>query len=409
MRLRVVLLVWGLSAVPAAAVSPDPRDLVIPPQELSRARDLVRQLSSDTFRDRERAQRELAAMGRLARPVLADAAQADPDPEVRFRCARLLPRAAADDLRARTEAFLADAEGKFDHDLPGWKKFRTAVGADGPARALFVEILKSGANGELLAAVDRPVEEAGRAIADRRNLMFAQIQQRQIRPLDGSVPASSLTLPDVATLLFAESVVPGKDVPRIGQFGFFVSGANFLQQPAAKAAIDTTGTPHADAYRKILARWLDTRTAPDELSNFTLLSAAHQLRAVEGTTPLLRRAVRTEGVQGFAKAYAMTYLVQRNGTDELPLLKSRLDDTTGVGVGNNNGVTLQVRDVALALSAHLTGQDVKSYGFDFPNGNNPAVVTNYPSGYGFSSDEKRDAAHRKWREWEATPRKDEKR
>src|SRR5438477_12952498 len=104
-RFRVVLAVWGLAAVSAGAASPDPKDLAIPPHELSRAQALVRQLSSDTFRDRERAQRELAVMGRLARPVLAAAAQADPDPEVRVRCARLLPRATADDLKARTDAF----------------------------------------------------------------------------------------------------------------------------------------------------------------------------------------------------------------------------------------------------------------------------------------------------------------
>ena len=37
MRLRVVLLVWGLGAAPAAAVSPDPKDLAIPPQIFSNA------------------------------------------------------------------------------------------------------------------------------------------------------------------------------------------------------------------------------------------------------------------------------------------------------------------------------------------------------------------------------------
>src|SRR5262245_39839262 len=105
-RLRVAVLVWGFAAVPASAASPDPKELVIPPHELTRAQVLVRQLSSDTYRDRERAQRELTAMGRLARPVLAEAAQTDPDPEVRSRCARLLPRATADDLKARTDAFL---------------------------------------------------------------------------------------------------------------------------------------------------------------------------------------------------------------------------------------------------------------------------------------------------------------
>src|SRR5581483_5617149 len=280
------------------AASPDPKDLAIPPHELSRAQALVRQLSSETFRDRERAQRELAVMGRLARPVLAAAAQSDPDPEVRVRCARLLPRATADDLKARTDAFLADAEGKYEHDLPGWKRFREVLGADAPARDLFVEILKSGSGGELLAVVDAPAEEAGRAVSDRRNLMYAQVQ-RQFRTPDGSVPPP-LGLTDVAALLFAEVVVPTKHIPRVGQFGFYVTGAVFVTQvPASMAAVNTDTVPHAAAYRRLLGRWLDTRTDAADLSHYALVHLAHTLRSVKETTPLLRRVVQTDGVQAY--------------------------------------------------------------------------------------------------------------
>ena len=42
-RIKAVLLVCGaLVAAPALGASPDPKDLVVPPQELSRARALVR-------------------------------------------------------------------------------------------------------------------------------------------------------------------------------------------------------------------------------------------------------------------------------------------------------------------------------------------------------------------------------
>src|SRR5215813_7259533 len=115
-RLGVVVLVWGLiAAAGASAASPDPRDLAIPPAELARAKELVRRLGSEDYKDREAAQGELAKMKRLARPVLAEAAAADPSPEVRSRAARLLPRAEADELQARVDTFLADADGKFEH------------------------------------------------------------------------------------------------------------------------------------------------------------------------------------------------------------------------------------------------------------------------------------------------------
>src|SRR6476661_3009451 len=108
-RFGLVLVAAELAASAAAAVSPDPRDLVVPAAEQARARELVRRLASDEFADREGAYRELARMGRLARPALAEAG-ADPSPEVRSRAARLLPRAEAEELKARVDTFLADAE-----------------------------------------------------------------------------------------------------------------------------------------------------------------------------------------------------------------------------------------------------------------------------------------------------------
>jgi hypothetical protein len=407
-RLWLLLSVWACAAVPASAASPDPRDLAVPPHELSRAQSLVRQLSSVTFRDRERAQRELAAMGRLARPVLADAAQTDPDPEVRFRCARLLPKATADDLKARTDAFLADAEGKFEHDLPGWKRFREIAGADQPARDLFVALLKSAPNGELLAALDRPIEEAGRAVADRRNQMYSQIYQRQLRVFDPASPPPSPTLTDIAALLVAETVVPSKNVPRAGQFGFSVSAANFVQQPASLAAVASDTAEHAAAYRRVLGRWFDTRTDVTDLSHYALVSAAHSLPTVKETTPLMRRAAQTDGVQPHIKAQAMLHLVQRHDKEELAVLKSQLTNDGLISqqrLGLDVTLRCQVRDVALALSVHLSGQDVRDYGFEFVNGFNAGQVTTNYYGYGFTTDEKRDAAFRKWREWEASPRK----
>src|SRR5262249_43770486 len=116
-RLGVVVLVWGLiAAAGASAGCPGPRGPGVPPGGVARAKELVRRLGSEDYKDREAAQGELAKMKRLARPVLAEAAAADPSPEVRSRAARLLPKAEADELQARIDTFLADAEGKFEHD-----------------------------------------------------------------------------------------------------------------------------------------------------------------------------------------------------------------------------------------------------------------------------------------------------
>ena len=111
-RLWIAIAAWGFTTVPAFAASPDPKDLTIPSVELSKARELVRLLASEVYKEREQAQDDLAQMGRLARPALLEALTTDPNPEIRTRTSRLLPRAEAADLQARIETFLADAEAK---------------------------------------------------------------------------------------------------------------------------------------------------------------------------------------------------------------------------------------------------------------------------------------------------------
>ena len=133
----VAALLLAVFASFAGGVSPDPKDLAIPPQELSKARELIKRLGSEIYREREEAHAELAKMGRLARPALVEAAASDADPEVRYRCSRLLPKAGADDLKARLDTFLADTESKYEHDLAGTEAVPQARrhGREGP-RAL---------------------------------------------------------------------------------------------------------------------------------------------------------------------------------------------------------------------------------------------------------------------------------
>lgn len=412
-RLWVAAVAWGLSAVSGGAVSPDPRDLKIPAPELVKAQVLVRKLGSESFREREHAQEELIKMGRLAKPVLVETLNTDSNPEVRSRSARILPRAEAADLQARIDTFLADAEGKFEHDLPVWTLFRKQVGDNRSARDLYVEMLKSHENLELLTALNVSFEEGGRAVADRRINLYLQMNPQVFggRISRTSAQPQQPSLVDIATLLFAESVVPNKDVPRGGQL-VFVTGAVFVQNQVSMNAINNPGnTPHAAPYTRILTQWLDSRTSPEDLNNIAYV--ANNLRQIKETTALLRRVVTTEGVQGWAKGQALMFLVQRNGKDEQPFLKTLLQaDTvvTTVWLGNNrmgvpNQAPCQLRDVALAMLITQAGQDMKKYGFEFPPGVNPNPQNINFGTYAFTSDEQRNAAIKRWAEWEAAQQK----
>jgi hypothetical protein len=400
----LTVLVAALAAATALATSPDPKDLAIPPQDLSRAKDLIRRLGSEVYREREEAQVELAKMGRLARPALQEAVSADPDPEVRFRCSRLLPKAGADDLKARLDTFLADTESRYEHDLPGLKQFSKVVGSDKAARDLFLEVIKSPQNLDLLQMVDRSGADGGRAICDRRMLLWTQANRQNFNGRFVAASPQEPTLADVATLLLAETLVPSKEIPRNNFWG--ITGVMFVQRTASSNAITNPNTPHAEAYKRIVAKWMETREDPTDLSNQLAYAAGQTLRSFKESVPLLRRIVKTEGVMGYAKGQALDYLIQLRGKEESAFVRGQLSNDTlvttiwfgGNGLNPNAQHQCLVRDVALAVLLTQNTLPLADYGYKFPNGMVPPGNVHIGS-YAFTSDEARGAAMVKFGFW----------
>src|SRR5262245_66386297 len=103
---------------------------------------LVQQFGSASFQKREKASKDLLHLGRSAYPALLSGSS-DANTEVRFRCRQLLPQIYELELKARLDAFLADVEGKKEHDLPGLTRFRKSFGFDNRARELYVSMLRA--------------------------------------------------------------------------------------------------------------------------------------------------------------------------------------------------------------------------------------------------------------------------
>src|SRR5262249_13519696 len=264
----------------------------------------------------------------------------------------------------------------------------------------------------------------------------------RVPPGTRPIPSQPPSVADVAALLFAEVLVDAKHIPRAAFF-MQISAAAFLQQPAAMSAATGSGTPSGEAFKRLLAKWFETRTHPDDLSNYNLINAANMFRTYPETTPLLRRVVMTDGVIGYQKSQALMFLIQRNGKDEQAFLRSlvigdkereeggellalaaaggpgsvaarsatdrRFVLVTGIvaqvwlgdnGPARGNQGACQLRDYALALLIVQNGQNLRDYGYEFPPGTGPNPnQIGYPN-YVFTSDEKREAAIQKWREWE---------
>lgn len=431
-RIGAVLFACGVAAAvqagAARAASPDPKDLAVPAQELSKARALLQKLGSDSYRDREDAQAELAKMGRLAKDVLAEAATTGEDPEIRLRAARLLPKASAADLKARIETFLEDKDGKFDHDLPGLKVFRAKLGAGDKSRALYADILKSPHNLDLFAAVEKGNTEGGRAIGDRRNNMWMDMNGQRFvgsRPAAPRQPA----LADIAAVLFAESLVPSDSIPKTGQWAYMNSG-QFLQQNASVTTLNSADQPHHAVYRTIAANWIGSRTDAMEMSNIVYMLNNAPFASFKESQTLLRRIVLTDGVQLWARGQALNMLVQKNGKDETKFLRGALkgefragdypdlypnekDPNRKIAVSNDGVVqqvhwqkpgqpqgqmySIQLRDAALAFLLHQEKLNIRDFGFETqPGFNPPPNQPLYFGQYAFTTDEQRGFAMVKW-------------
>jgi hypothetical protein len=383
----VAVLVVFAAETPAA--SPNPKDLAVPQGELARARELVGRLGSPAFDEREDAQDDLEKMGRLALPALAEGLNASPSPEVRFRCQALIPRASALDLQARLDTFLADDAGKFDHDLPGWNEFKTVAGAAAVSRGVFVDLLADPANRALLLAVAGPPADLGTLVAARKQELY---QWRF--PRTSGAARRAATVADVTALLFAESRVSSKHVPRS------VTVSTLLTFPGVTAAL-TDGGEKGGVYRAVVAEWVNTRD--DAVSMYQALTVASNLNLKEATGAAVK-LLTMKGALGAYRGQAAMTLVRLGGKEHLPTLEKLLGDETVlmsvVQGGKADRIEIQLRDVALVSVLLLTDQDPEEYGFTQRYKSSSAATRLSYSNWYLTAD-KRPAAREKWTAWRA--------
>ena len=400
------LLAPAPAAPPAPEkVDPDPKSLEIPTDELSKARALVQKLGSEAFVDRETAERDLAAMGRLARLALLDGVNRDPDPEIRARCRSLLPRANADEMTARLDAFMADTDGKFEHDLPGWHELRSVVrgewkvlgwtfssrpDADKAARELFLEFINAPGGKKLLTALGGPPGELGQMVAARKTELY----QMKYPRVSGVAPRSP-AVAEVAVVVFAESRVGARSVPR---------------STVLTTVLTTSGVPavvkgsddRAVAMRAVMTAWFDSRTEPADL--YSALTLANNMRNDDAAGRLAGRVMSTPGVPGYYKGQALTTLVRLKQADQLSAVEKSFTDSTALTAVTKavNGMvvrqTIEVRDAALAAALILTGQNPDEYGFEgFPKGGAGGTTFSYV--WAKIPEDKRKEAFEKWNAW----------
>lgn len=343
----------------------------------------VDQLGSDSFRSRQRAERELAQLGVPAKDALMQGLKSA-DAEVRDRCRRLLIVVLEQDYQARVDAFAADTQGRADHQLPGWSRFKALAGESLGARQLFVEMQRGESKLLECATVD---PEAGSEMLLTR---CDDMQQAASRQLDSD--GRPLSLGSIAAAFFvgADSRVPIND--RISAYLY-----NFSYQPALQTAM--RGGPKVEALKRMLGAWVLRTASSNNSYPGMVLAIQYDLR--EGLDPAIGMLKQTGGPPHFVQ-FAILVVGRFGGKEHIPLLEGLLDNSTPLVTQNFGGQQLrcELRDVALATLIHLTQQDFKQYGFAHLE-RNPQTLFNTNS-VGFATDEARSAALRKWKLWSAS-------
>lgn len=364
---------------PVATEPAKPAPTARPPVPPERIEALVRELGSDQFAVREKATRELIALGIVTREALKRA-MLEADAEVRTRAREILGQVCELDFQNRLEAFSADYDGSHKQTLPGWGQFSAQYGAGRVARQLFVEMQR--AEPALLASLD----EGSKAAAEALNERVHDI-------LNGDGEGLS-NLGTKASLLFVGAAA-GVEVDRLGSTNLYPYLVQSIYQGYAKSPL------WPGLLRKIVGRWITKDDTPGTASQNLIFAV--QLELKEEALLVATRVVTSVDAAAGSKQMAILIVGRYGNHSHLAILEKLLADATACDPAPTENVPqpieLQIRDVALAVLLHLTDQDLREYGFPSaqPFGQNVFQSSTLT----FANPAAREAALKKWAAWRA--------
>jgi hypothetical protein len=244
--------------------------------------------------------------------------------------------------------------------------------------------LKPAARQHILAALEQPgdVNRLQQAVQMARSLNLQEMLNDTVKPV---VRRQAAALAAGAT-----------DLNNLTQL-------HYLAQ--SLGAGDVTEDHIKPALRKYFASAKDKPIDPNFANQG--LQLARTLRLKEAI-PLAFKAAQSKDVNTWARGNAIFFIGEVGTKEEVARLEGLLGDTTVIGSAGINWttVTAQVRDVALAMLLHTNGQNLAEYGypyFQIVQGIQPFQTS--PGCVGFADDAGRDAAFKKWKEWQGKQKK----
>jgi hypothetical protein len=349
----------------------------------------IEELGHDAYPVRQAAAEHLLSAGPSARKPLVAIAD-NPDPETRAAARRIVALIDRTEFERQLEAFAADLDGKLGLTLPGWDEFRDRVGADADSRELFVDMQRQ--EGPLLRAVFSTPTQSLQAAWEERVLHLVQWQPTT--PERMSPPLGTC-----ASIIFLGSV-PEMEVSDRGA----MLVENVIQRPPIRENL-LQGS-HREVIRRLVAGWILHCPNRNEAILYRRLFLA-STNLLNEALPLAINIVRGGGdypqVQPMNKAAAILLIGQLGGQEHIELLEPLLSDAT-VCQAVAPGQSVQIRDVALVVVLHLSGQQPSDYGY--VNARVQPQQMFQLQTLSIGSDQQRNEALARWREWQAGHREE---
>ena len=343
---------------------------------------IVRKLGSARFEERHAAERKILEIPEDAYAPLQIQAESK-DPEVQVRARRLLKVVQRRVLDRQFARFAATGDPKL---APlGWDKFSDLAGDSDDSVKLYLSMFL--AHPDVLTSLAEHKTDLPAAFAS----LFADTYSWQ-------QDSRNFSFETFATILYL-AASPDCPVDRLTQ----IQVANVVTLSQAQSAI-LHGDYH-DQLQRFVGQWVQRPDAGLPESRFDL---ARRFGLDEALGPALEMAkgAAADRIERNARLAEAILLIGEKGnpenvTDLEPLLK----DETKFGEwrqeknGETQHVTSQIRDVALVASIHLLRQSPAEFGFKGLTASPKSLYV--PNSTGFSSDEAREQAFKKWATWRA--------
>lgn len=348
--------------------------------DTARVATLVKQLGARTFAARQRAQKAIVAVGVPAKEAL-QAACHDADWEVRSRARQALAAILEVEFETQLNAFLADETSAAGQRLPGWERFSLAAGDTSAARRLFGDMQR--AERALMQADDDP-EHASRLL-EQRAAHFAQ----QMADAPGA-QQPRISLGSIAAIIFVAS---NPEVPVADSTGLAIDRLA-LQTPFFNAM---NLRPTAEPLRKLIGALIARPFDADSLVSYCNVDIAlhYDLKEIVGPSKQLLVGAAAPASR---LRYPILALGKFGSVEHVPIIEPLLKDARPADVPNRRQDSgTEVRDVALAVLVHLTGQNLADYGLKHVKSDQTQLFQ--LDSLGFHDATARESALKKWREW----------